>query len=142
MEKVSTKVSSKFSETKQEISRQRAIRQEYQQAQKQEQQSFYIYGRRADESKTNHIDIPLGNDSEKPNMLPDDFISEQYIPKQSNNFNANDYDTPTITTQKRKKRKNLILILKIKITQSLLFMNLFNLKQPLMKTTKQALLKN
>lgn len=105
VEKVSTKVSSKFSETKQEISRQRAIRQEYQQAQKQEQQSFYIYGRRADESKTNHIDIPLGNDSEKPNMLPDDFISEQYIPKQSNNFNANDYDTPTITTQKRKKRK-------------------------------------
>lgn len=105
VEKVSTKVSSKFSETKQEISRQRAIRQEYQQAQKQKQHSFYIYGRRADESKTNHIDIPLGNDSEKPNMLPDDFISEQYIPKRSNNFNANDYDTPPITTQKRKKEK-------------------------------------
>ncbi|MFR7820692.1 DNA translocase FtsK [Candidatus Pseudoruminococcus sp.] len=105
VEKVSSKVSSKVSEKKQEISKQRAVRQEYQQAQKQEKHSFYIYGRRADESKKNHIDIPLGNDSGKPNMLPDDFISEQYIPKRSNNFNANDYDTPPITSQKRKKRK-------------------------------------
>lgn len=98
------KVSSKVSEKKDEFSRQRAERQEYQQAQKQEQHSFYIYGRRADESKKNHIDIPLDSHSSKPTMLPDDFISEHYVPKSSNNFNPNDYDAPPVS-KKRKKRK-------------------------------------
>lgn len=99
------KVSSKVSEKKDELIKQRAERNEYQQAQKQEKHSFYIYGRRADESKKNYIDIPLDDGSAKPTMLPDDFISEQYVPKNSNNFNANDYDTPPISSRKRKKRK-------------------------------------
>ena len=98
------KVSSKVSEKKDEFSRQRAERQEYQQAQKQEQHSFYIYGRKAEESKKSHIDIPLDSNSSKPTMLPDDFISEHYVPKSSNNFNPNDYDTPPVS-KKRKKRK-------------------------------------
>lgn len=41
--------------------------------------SFYVYGRRAGESRKNQIDIPLGDKNGKPNMLPDDFINEECI---------------------------------------------------------------
>lgn len=100
------KVSSKVSEKTHEISRQRAERHEYQQAQKQETHSFYIYGRKADESRKHYIDIPLDSDSSKPTMLPDDFISEQYIPKDSNNLNSNSFDSPHISRKRKKRKKN------------------------------------